>query len=257
MNIILNEREWAQAAIAARSLGAKPADTLCRIARYYYQCEGFKRKETRNKLEDFVLQCDPDAVLVKWIDIIDRAVKQAGKYPIINIDGIDITDGELDVISKIDGKQTKRLAFTLLCVAKYWNAVRETNNSWVNTPDKDIMGMANIKTSIRRQGQMFHEMKDAGYIKFSNRVDSLNIQVLFIDNESPVALRITDFRNLGNQYLLHCGEPYFQCTECGLTIKRNRNVHKYCPDCAAEMYIKKTVASVMRSRASNDGKCAS
>ena len=257
MNIILNEREWAQAAIAARSLGAKPAETLCRIARYYYQCEGFKRKEVRGKLEDFVLQCDPDAVLVKWADIIERAVKQAGKYPIIDIDEINVTESEMEKIASVNGKQTRRLAFTLLCIAKYWNAVRETNNDWVNTPDKELMNMANIKTSIRRQGQMLHEMKDAGYIRFSNRVDSLNIQVKFVDNDSPVALRITDFRKLGNQYLLYCGEPYFQCKECGITIKRNSNVHKYCPECAAEMYIKKTVASVMRKKGNNEQLCAS
>lgn len=95
---------------------------------------------------------------------------------------------------------------------------------------------------------MLHEMKNAGLLRFSKRVDSLNIQVKFIRANSPVAIHITDFRNLGNQYLLYCGEPYFQCANCGLTIKKKSNVHKYCSDCAAEMYIKKSVESVMRQR---------
>lgn len=248
MNIILNEREWARSAIAARQLGARPAETIGRIARYYYQCEGYKKSEVRAKLEDYILQCDPDAVLVKWSNVIERSVRQAGKYPIIDIDHVDVTEAEIAKINGIEGRQPRRLAFTLLCVAKYWNAVRENNNGWVNVSDKDIMGMANFTTSVSRQGKLFRELRDAGLIRFSRRVDNLNTQVCFIDDTGPVALHITDFRNLGNQYLMYCGEPYFQCEQCGVVIKRGNNRHKYCPDCAAEMYIKKTVASVMRRR---------
>lgn len=248
MSIILNEREWVRSAIAARALGPHPSETLGRIARYYCQCEGYKRNEARAKLEDFILQCDPDAVLVKWSDVIERSLRQAGKYPIIDLEQVDVTEAELARIAGVEGKQAQRLAFTLLCVAKYWNAVRENNNSWVNLPDKDIMNMANFRTSISRQSRTFRDLRDAGLIRFSKRVDNLNTQVLFVDDSSPIALHITDFRNLGNQYLMYCGEPYFQCEQCGVVIRRENNRHKYCPACAAETYIKRTVASVMRQR---------
>lgn len=248
MSIVLNEREWAENAITSRQLGKKPVETLSRVARYYCQCEKYKKKEVRGKLEDFLLQCDPGVILVKWSDTIDRIVRSSDKFPLIELEGIDITEAELQTVRSLDGKQLQRLAFTLLCVAKYWGAAQEKNNGWVNTSDKEIMKMANINTSIKRQSLMLHEMKNAGLLRFSKRVDSLNIQVKFIRSNSPVAIHITDFRNLGNQYLLYCGEPYFQCANCGLTIKKKSNVHKYCSDCAAEMYIKKSVESVMRQR---------
>jgi len=248
MSIVLNEREWAENAIANRQLGHSPIETLGRVARYYYQCEGYKKKDVKKKVADFLLQCDPGVVLVKWEDTIDRLAKTANKYQLIELEGIDITEAELQVIASLEGKQMQRLAFTLLCVAKYWDAAQPNNNGWVNTQDKDIMNMANIKTSIRRQSLMLHEMKKAGLLRFSKRVDSLNIQVKFIRRNSPVKIHIEDFRNLGNQYLLYCGEPYIKCAMCGLTIKRKNNRHKYCPDCAAEMYIKKSVESVMRNR---------
>jgi hypothetical protein len=248
VSIVLNEREWAENAITSRQLGKKPVETLSRVARYYCQCEKYKKKEVRGKLEDFLLQCDPGVILVKWSDTIDRIVRSSDKFPLIELEGIDITEAELQTVRSLDGKQLQRLAFTLLCVAKYWDAAQEKNNGWVNTSDKEIMKMANINTSIKRQSLMLHEMKNAGLLRFSKRVDSLNIQVKFIRANSPVAIHITDFRNLGNQYLLYCGEPYFQCANCGLTIKKKSNVHKYCSDCAAEMYIKKSVESVMRQR---------
>lgn len=251
MSLVLNEREWAENAIANRQLGKKPVETLSRVARYYCQSEKYKKREVRAKLEDFLLQCDPGVVLVKWSDTIDRIVRVSDKYPLIQLDGVDITEAELQVVRSLNGKQLQRLAFTLLCTAKYWDATQPKNNGWVNTADKEIMKMANINTSIKRQNLMLHEMKNAGLLCFSKRVDSLNIQVKFIRANSPVAIHISDFRNLGNQYLLYCGEPYFQCALCGLTIKSKGHGLKYCPDCAAEMYVKKSVESVMRKRSNH------
>lgn len=37
--IVLNEREVAEAAIATNKLGAKPGETLIRVAKYYAQVE--------------------------------------------------------------------------------------------------------------------------------------------------------------------------------------------------------------------------
>lgn len=165
-----------------------------------------------------------------------------------------MTKTELDIIDSLSGTQSRRLLFTLLCVAKYWNAIHDLNNGWVNTSDKDVMRMANIKPSIRRQSSLLHQMRQAGYIQFSKKIDSLNIQIMFIDQYGEPMLHITDFRNLGNQYLRYCGEPYFQCAECGLVIKRNGNAQKYCSDCASGIYIKKTVESVMRQRANFQAK---
>lgn len=249
MGIVLNEREWVEAAIASRQLGKTPAETLSKLARYYYHAEGYKKSDVRKKLEEFMLQCDPHIVLVKWSDLLDSIVRNVNKYPLIEIDGIDITEAELEVIASLSGALTQRLAFTLLCIAKYWNTANPGNRSWVNTPDKDIMRMANIGTSIKRQSDMFHTLRQAGLLRFSKKVDSLNTQVRFIKPNSPVKLHISDFRNLGNQYMMYCGGAYMQCVQCGLTVKRRGNAQKYCPDCAAEIYLKQTVESTMRHRA--------
>lgn len=252
MNIVLNEREWAENAITGRQLGKAPAETLSRVARYYYHVEGYKKAEVRKKLEEFMLQCDPRIVLVKWSDLLDSIVRNVNKYRLIEIDGVDITQAELDVIAALDGTLIQRLAFTLLCVAKYWNLANPGNRSWVNTQDKDIMRMANIGTSIKRQSDMFYALREVGLLRFSRKVDSLNTQVRFVKEDSPVKLHINDFRNLGNQYLMYCGGPFMQCVQCGLTVKRQCNAQKYCPDCAAEVYLKQTVESTMRHRAARD-----
>ena len=250
MDIILNEKEWAESAIVSKQLGSKPTVTLKRVARYLRQINGYKKTEVRKRIGDFLFQCDPNARLNKWDKILDSIADDSDKYSIVNIESIGISKAELDIIGTLPDRQPKRLAFVLLVAAKYYNAVNDMNNGWVHFADKDIMKMANINTTVRRQSQMFREIRDAGLIHYSSKVDNLKVQILFLKPDSPSVIHITDCRNLGNQYLLYCGEPYFQCAQCGLTIKKKHNVHKYCSDCASEMYIKKSVESVMRRRES-------
>ena len=98
---------------------------------------------------------------------------------------------------------------------------------------------------------MFFELRNAGLIKFSKKVDNLNVQVVFIE-EGKTELHIHDFRNLGYQYLKYCGEPYFECQNCGIVTKINEpnkgRKQKYCPGCAVELYTKQTVDCIMKKR---------
>lgn len=251
MSIVLNEYNWAENAIKERALGRKPTETLARVAKYYIHKE-FTKKDTRSMLDSFLLQCDPNTNLVRWSDTLDRIVRFADKYPLIMIDGISITEPEMNKIKSLEGRQLQRLAFTLLCIAKYLYSVSDKNNYWVSTPDNEIMKMANIRTSIKRQSLMFGQLRDAGLIRFSKKIDNLSVQVMFAEDGEEV-LNITDFRNLGYQYLKYLGEPYFNCECCGVTTKikdtTKGNKKKYCDECAAKIHLTQRVNSVMRHRA--------
>ena len=250
MSIVLNEYEWAERAIKDKLLGKKPYETLSRVAKYYTY-KNYTRREVRRLLDEFLLQCEPAVSLVTWSDTLDSAAKSAAKYPLVMIDSIDITEPEMARIATLPGKPIRRLAFTLLCIAKYMHTISESTNYWVTTPDNEIMKMANISTSIKRQSGMFGQLKDEGMIRFSKQIDNLSVQVLFAEPGDTV-LRITDFRNLGYQYMKYLGDPYFECTNCGLTDKimnpASCRPPKYCPQCAAEIRTRQNVNSVMRRR---------
>ena len=64
MSIVLNEHDWAEEMIRARSLGSKPYETFCRVARYYID-KDYSKKDVRQILDAFLLQCDPIASLPK------------------------------------------------------------------------------------------------------------------------------------------------------------------------------------------------
>lgn len=250
MSVILREHEWTENMINTRSLGKKPSETLCRVARYYID-EGYSKKDVRNMLDSFLLLCEPTSSLPKWSNALDFALNRAFKYSAINIEGIDISKPEMDKIDALEGKQIRRLAFTLLCLAKYWRIVIPNNDYWVNNKDNEIMSMANINTSIKRRSLMYWTLRECGLIQFSRKVDNTNIRVCFVEEGEPI-LHITDFRNLGYQYLKFHNEPYFECQCCGITTKMSNPTkgkkQKYCKSCAAEVAMRQRVNSVMRSR---------
>lgn len=250
MTVVLKENEWAYEHIMANDLGDKPSETLRRVARYYLD-NGYSTANVKKQLDSFILKCDPMASLPKWSNSIDYAVSRASKYPSINIESIDITDKEMSKIDALEGKQIKRLAFTLLCLAKYWSAASPDNDFWVNNKDTEIMKLANINTSIKRQGLMYWTLREAGMVQFSKKVDNTNVRVCFVE-DGEVVLRVTDLRNLGYQYLMYHGEPYFECANCGITTKirdsGNKRRQKYCNDCATQIRIRQNVESVMRCR---------
>lgn len=251
ISIILNENEWAIDAIAEPDFYGHPVETLRLIARYYLD-NGYDRKNVRELIDKYILECDPSASLVLWEKAADSAIRQAVKRPAVKIDEIIITKPEMEIINNVKGKQAKRLAFTLLCLAKYWDYCRDDNNHWVTNKNADIMKMANITTSSVRQGVLYRQLEEDGLLHFPARVDAISMQVLFAqDGEKEIA--INDFRNLGYQYQLYCGEPFFKCDECGITTKiKNPNVgrkQKYCINCAAKMQTRQKVNYVMRNSA--------
>lgn len=250
MTVVLKENEWAYEHIMANDLGDKPSETLKRVARYYID-KGYSTANVKKQLDTFILKCNPTASLPKWADTIDRAVSFASKYPSINIESINITDKEMSKIDALEGKQLKRLAFTLLCLAKYWVSASPDSNYWVNNKDTEIMKLANINTSVKRQGLMYWTLRELGMVQFSKKVDNTNVRVCFAE-DGEVVLRVTDLRNLGYQYLMYHGEPYFECKCCGLTTKyRNPSKtggQKYCAECAGKIQMQQIINSVMRKR---------
>lgn len=240
MSIVLDEREYVERVLNGYELGGKPTETLSRVARYYSSISGAQKSDVRAKLEKFMLRCDPSINLVKWQETIDRIIKGADKFPLIYIESVPITEKEVAICDSLDGVQSRRLLFTLICLAKYSNIVNEKNGGWVNRQDKEIFKLANVVTSIKRQSLMLNDFRTAGLIRFSRKVDNVNINVMCIDSGGIPVMEIRDFRNLGYQYMRFHGAPFIECAECGLVIKKRSNAQKYCHDCAIDVNRQRT-----------------
>lgn len=233
--IIINENEYAQERIKNKDIGENVYTTLTILSKYYF-AQGLKRKAVCIELQNFLEIAYPKYSTNKtyWIDIIEKVATTNAKKKMFESDGVWVTNSEWEKIQSLGNKILGKLAFTLLCIAKINNQRKETNNNWVNTEIKDIFKMANISCRIELRAKRLGVILHSGLAKFAKYIDNLNLKVLFIDDESDKKFLVSDFRDLGNEYLYLIGENYVRCAECGKLIKNNKNkTKKYCNTCAS------------------------
>jgi len=250
MNIVLDERDWAEERIRNHDIVGNVPETLSRVAKYYAE-EGHSRKEIRRLTELFLVSCRPNANLSEWAKVIDIAVNNAKKYPLLQLDGIPVTHKELEQIRVIRSGYERKLAFTLLCLAKYWDIRSPKNNHWVNCKDSDIFKMANISTSVIRQCELYASLRERGLIRFSRKIDNLNVQVLFTDEGGEAEVLVSDFRCLGNYFCALNGGDYYACQNCGILVRRKTSEGrrpKYCSVCAKDIKNQQTLKVLTEGR---------
>ena len=232
--IILNEKEFAITCLDEGALIGKPTQALSIIARYYYHCLGYRKKKIVSLLTDFVKWYFPPYRddMFKWDDLIDKIAGNAHKKPLCEITDIWITQAELDKIATLNSKLLERLAFTYLCLAKYANIKSPSANSWVNQSDKEIFSLARVSLGSYERNVRIGMLEDLGFLEASNQLTNLSSRVTFINENSEKVLRITDFRELGYEYLKYKGGNFIRCGSCGVLTKGNKTgTKRYCDQC--------------------------
>ena len=233
MPVVLNEKKQAEYIIEKGEVGNKPTSTLFLLAKYYRQKENLNKEQTFNKLNEFMEKNYKNYNSATWEDIIEDISKKANKYPLREIDYIEITKSEIDIIRNVCDIKYEKLLFTMLCYAKLYNKISDKNNGWVNTDIKELFRVARVSVRYRNDKFLYlNDLETAGLISFSNKNDNLNLRVDFIDDDSETILRVDDFRELGYEYLNYIGDGKFiRCECCKRLIRKKSNKQKYCTDC--------------------------
>lgn len=246
----MNENEDAERYLSEYFIDKNIFNKLRVIAGYFLE-QGFNKTQVKERLREYIARCGESPSLNVWNDTINLAIKRAGKTKLIQIDYLPIYKSELDKIDELSGIKCKRLAFTLLCLSKYRDALNEKNDHWICYEHSDIMKMANIKYTLKEQAKIYRQMTARGYLYFPDKVDSISMRILYSDESGEEAIRITNMKNLGYQYLKYIGEPYFECECCGTTVKMDSTFgrpQKYCKDCASVIQAQQKTNHVMRVR---------
>ena len=157
----------------------------------------------------------------------------------------------MKTIKNLKSPPLERLAFTLLCLAKFGDKRNINNNGWVCRSHDEIFKIAAVPATIKKQAAMLNSLYRAGLIGFSMKVTNTNIQVLYIQEESYMAIRVSDFRELGHEYMNYLGKhKYIRCAECGRLTKCKGNARtKYCKNCSVKVNIEQTRMRKLQDKA--------
>lgn len=231
--IVLNERKYVDNILKNKNIDtSKIYIFLTMYARYLYHEKGLRKAKIIKELNNFMDENYPHYNPMDWSDNFEKYASKAKKYPLCECKGVWITENELKTIEELHNKVLERLAFTLLCLAKFRNFRNPNNNNWINYSNGEIYSMACINTTAFEKDIKFNKLKELGLIKYAKKVNNLNIQVLYIDDDSTKKLFVFDFRKLGYEWRLYKGEKYIRCADCEILVKNTNGKRKYCKECA-------------------------
>lgn len=232
--IILNEKKYIKDILSGDRVVDNMYYTLGLLARYYYQQDKENNKPAKlyDKLVEFLKSKNESEF--DWQHNLDKLIKKRD-VPLVDVEFVPITKIELVIIKEIKNRRLEKLAFTLLCIAKLNNTIQPNNNNWVNRDVKEIFKLANVRDGVIKQYLSIADLKDLGLLKYSKKIDNINLCVTFIDDESEVELKIDDFRDLGFQYLAYLGEGFIKCECCKKVTPIKGKNQKYCDECKSEI----------------------
>lgn len=233
----MKESEAVQEIINRKSVSNNTYADLILLIKYIYSKGKANKKRLKTKdviaeLQEYLKPQYDNYQSVDWYNRLERLIKKYKNIPLYDIDSIPITDNELTTIKSIKNKKLEKVAFVALVLAKYYNLRSGRNNDYINVDYSVIFSLARVSATVMyEQPLMINDLKQLGLIQRTSRIDNPNFRVLFVDDSSPVVLRITDLRELGYQYLQYKGEKFIECAECGVLIRKKNNSTKYCPAC--------------------------
>lgn len=205
------------------------------IAKYYFS-EELDVEQLSNMIKEKILEFDLDnyqeykyhnkivsiCKSLLYDDDFNRTFKEREYIPIY--------ENELKLISSLPNDRQKKLMFTFFAIARYMDC-----DGWINKKtSKDIsevFKLANVTLTSDKRNELLHELYSKGYITFGKKVNNLNIKIS-LDNFGVIVYKVSDFNNIGNQYIGNFKKGYKQCKECKRIIKDTGNKKMYCNKCA-------------------------
>lgn len=256
--IVTNERKYADGVLSGtqKRMLKNPQSTLNILGKYYF-LEGLDKSEISEKLQEYIDKNHLANSQKQSKSMISFATKNLGKYPLVEIDEIQISKPEINRIMNIKSMRYKahnartlqKLAFSLLCLAKFQLA-KGRNEPWVNIKVDKLFKIANVDCSSC-ETQILHllDLKNLGLIEVTSSASDSAFKILYVD-PGETEITVSDINECGKVYEQYFGTPYVRCEYCGGLTRVKSNRTKYCNDCYKQNNREQTVQRMRERRAS-------
>ncbi len=181
---------------------------------------------------------------------ISGCIKSAKKYAFVSIDEVCITESELHKIRSLQNIREEKVAFVLLAMAKYFNALNDTVYDSAFMTNIDICKMARITIPTKDRDVFMQFAYDKEVLYRHTWSDSTIKKLAFVSHEDndKVLLRLHegDFKDLAYVYLAYKTPYQFRrCVGCGCWIKKDSKDRRLCKGCSdKEVKEKDTIKEV-------------
>lgn len=171
-----------------------------------------------------------------YSNLISDAVKRAHKTPFYNIEGIKITQSELNSISSLDNLRAEKVLFVLLCMAKQQRVITGFTNGLVKYSLTELCKLARISVPADDREYILYNIVQKGLLSCPKKNDTKCLIVNCINDDDDIVLELDeiDCQELAYVYLnwKNKGVGYGYCEYCGKLMKKPKsNPHRFCEKC--------------------------
>ena len=251
--LILNEEKYAKNVYDGNNSDIKSIMSKIRyITRYLLYAQ--------NKTDEEIYECTVEWMIKHhdnfdescYSNLISDAIKKAHKYPFYNIENIQITQSELDIISSLNNLRAEKVLFVLLCMAKQQSMSNGFTNGLVKYSITELCKMARISVPAEDREYILYDIVQKGFLGYPKKNNTQCLIVNFINNdEATLTLNEVDCQELAYIYLnwKNEGRGYTRCQKCNRLIKQSKTKpRKYCEECAKEVLVEQKRLWAEKSR---------
>lgn len=240
---IFNERQSIEAIINASEVDViNPTNTIRKLARYNFYVLKYGQTKNYNAIVEYMSRNYKDFSEFAYQKDILGCIRDVEKTPWKNIDVINVTKSEMDIILTLDDIRKQKIAFVLLCTAKYRDAYNENNGHKTDISVTDLYKMARVVLPQKERTVFLHFLIQEQLVEKHTFAGVKNKKVLFVsenfDDEVVLSLREVDFLELAYIYMDYISDHagYSYCEKCRRMIKNSKTKpKKYCESCAKEV----------------------
>ena len=240
--IIINEYDYVKHIIETKNIPKDMSNQrlLTYIAKYYFD-QSFSIQDYKNcifeEMKKFNLPLNyyQEYKYDSYVKgLCEKLLSGEISHELRAVNSVNIYHSELDIINQGENDKERKLLFTLYVLAK----INGTDSGWVNNETRDIFSLANVTATTTDRALLIHKLYKMGLIGQNHKNDKLGYKVELGSSDETVAVIITSFENIGNQYIANFKPGWKMCECCGklFKIKSNKDFSsKYCKQCAEKI----------------------
>lgn len=240
-NFVFDGLSYAKSIIDDHNIDSKNANEhMLMLAKYNFYVNKMDDTTNYHSVVDYMNKYWCLFVEADYQMKIEEYVKNASKYPFKDIESIKITKKELDFIANLNNIRLEKIAFVLLCIAKYECYYHDEPKYWISWSLNNISKLARVHVTKDENRQLFRELVLSGVIESNSSGVNLYEHILFVshDKDDSVVLELSevDYKELAYTYLFYKNgfSGYVHCEKCGRLVKQKSNRQKFCNECADE-----------------------
>lgn len=212
-------------------------NTIYALAKYNYYILHLDDKENYDQVLKYITDNCSNVYEEGIYKDINGCIKSAKKHTLVSIDEVCITEGELAVIEQLNDIKQEKIAFVVLAISKYFNALSETAYDSAFLTNGELCKIARVTIPVADRDTFMQFAYDRGILLKHTVVNKPFKKVAFVshseDDKVVLHLKECDFIDLAYTYLAYKTPQYFRrCILCKAWMKKDSKGRQVCSRCS-------------------------